>query len=86
MRLTRPRALKGDIEQLMDAWDIGGKEERAMLVQIAKRPGALRNLTKVLRMAHMLGSAEGAEAVAETHIRMAWERLSAGAPLMAEAA
>ena len=27
-----------------------------------------------------------AEAVAEPHIRMAWERLSAGAPLMAEAA
>jgi DNA transposition AAA+ family ATPase len=84
MRLARPRAMKGDIEQLMDAWDIAGKEERAMLVQIAKRPGALRNLTKVLRMAHMLGSAEGAEAVAETHISMAWERLSAGAPLMAE--
>jgi DNA transposition AAA+ family ATPase len=86
MRLARPRALKGDIEQLMDAWDIAGKGERALLAQIAKRPGALRNLTKVLRMAHMLGSAEGAEAVAETHIRMAWERLSAGAPLMAEAA
>jgi DNA transposition AAA+ family ATPase len=86
MRLARPRALKGDIEQLMDAWDIAGKGERALLAQIAKRPGALRNLTKVLRMAHMLGSAEGAEAVAETHISMAWERLSAGAPLMAEAA
>ena len=86
MRLARPRALKGDIEQLMDAWDIAGKGERALLVQIAKRPGALRNLTKVLRMAHMLGSAEGAEAVAETHISMAWERLSPGAPLMAEAA
>jgi DNA transposition AAA+ family ATPase len=86
MRLARPRALNGDIEKLMDAWDIGGKEERAMLLKIAKRPGALRNLTKVLRMAHMLAGADGAEAVAEPHIRMAWERLSAGAPLMAEAA
>jgi len=57
-----------------------------MLLAIAKRPGALRNLTKVLRMAHLLAGADGAEAVAETHIRMAWERLSAGAPLLAEAA
>ncbi len=86
MRLARPRALKGDIEQLMDAWDIAGKEERAMLLAIAKRPGALRNLTKVLRMAHMLAGADGAEAVAEPHIRMAWERLSSGAALTAEAA
>ena len=86
MRLARPRALKGDVEALLDAWDIPGKEERALLLNIAKRPGALRNLTKVLRMAHLLAGADGAEAVAETHIRMAWERLSAGAPLVAEAA
>lgn len=86
MRLARPRPQKGDVEALLDAWDIPGKEERAMLLAIAKRPGALRNMTKVLRMAHMLAGADGAEAVAEPHIRMAWERLSAGAPLLAEAA
>lgn len=86
MRLARPRALKGDIEQLIDAWDVTGKDERAMLANIAKRPGALRNLTKVLRMAHMLASADGAEAVTDAHIRMSWERLSANAPLAQEAA
>jgi DNA transposition AAA+ family ATPase len=86
MRLARPRALKGDIEQLMDAWDIAGKGERALLVCAAKRPGALRNVTKVLRMAHMLAGADGAEAVAEPHIKMAWDRLFPGSPLTAEAA
>jgi len=86
MRLQRPRALKGDVEKLLDAWEVTGKEERAVLQAIAKRPGALRNLTKVLRMAHMLAGAEGAERLAEQHIRMAWERLSSGAALGGEGA
>ncbi|MBR0681950.1 AAA family ATPase [Roseomonas eburnea] len=86
MRLQRPRALKGDVEKLLDAWGVAGKEERTLLQTIAKRPGALRNLTKALRMAHMLAGAEGAEAMGENHIRMAWERLSSGATLTAEAA
>lgn len=86
MRLQRPRALKGDVDSLLDAWGIPGKQERALLLAIAKKPGALRNLTKVVRVAHMLAGAEGAEAVGENHIRMAWERLSSGAALTAEAA
>lgn len=86
MRLARPRALKGDVEKLLDAWEIAGKAERDVLLAIAKKPGALRNLTKVVRMAHMLAGADGAERVAEAHLRMAWERLSSGAPLSGEAA
>lgn len=86
MRLARPRALKGDIEALLDAWDISGDQERALLVTAAKRPGALRNVTKVLRMAHLLAGADGAEAVAAPHVTMAWDRLFPGAPLIAEAA
>lgn len=85
MRLQRPRALKGDVDKLLDAWEVGGKDERALLLAIAKKPGALRNVTKALRMAHMLAGAEGAEAVGEGHIRMAWERLSRGASLGGEA-
>jgi hypothetical protein len=57
-----------------------------LLVTAAKRPGALRNVTKVLRMAHLLAGADGAEAVAAPHVTMAWDRLFPGAPLMAEAA
>jgi len=85
MRLQRPKALKGDVEKLLDAWGVAGKGERAVMLAIAKKPGALRNLTKVLRMAHMLAGADGAEAMGEAHIRMAWERLSSGATLDGEA-
>ncbi|GGG30790.1 transposase [Caldovatus sediminis] len=80
MRLARPRPQRGDIEALLDAWGVAGKGERGLLQVIARKPGALRNLTKVLRVAHMLAGGEGAAAVAEAHIRMAWERLS-GAPV-----
>lgn len=84
MRLQRPRALKGDVEKLLDAWEVAGKDERALLHAIAKKPGALRNVTKALRMAHMLAGADGAEAMTEAHIRMAWDRLSSGAALQSE--
>jgi DNA transposition AAA+ family ATPase len=86
MRLQRPHALKGDIDKLLDAWGIPGKDERALLHAIAKKPGALRNVTKVVRMAHMLAGGEGAEQMGDSHIRLAWERLSSGAPLPGEAA
>jgi DNA transposition AAA+ family ATPase len=86
MRLARPRPLKDDVERLLDAWEIPGKEERALLRATAKKPGALRNLTKVLRMAHMLAGQDGAEALTEAHIRMAWEQLTSGAALGAEGA
>lgn len=86
MRLARPKALKGDVEKLLDAWGIAGKAERAALWAVARRAGALRNLTKVVTMAHMLAGAEGAEAMGEGHIQMAWERLSSGAALGGEGA
>ena len=86
MRLRRPRVLKEDIEALLDAWGVQGTAERKLLHQIAHKPGALRNVNKVVRMAHLMAGGEGAEAMAEGHIRMAWERLSGGAALQAEAA
>lgn len=86
MRLQRPRALKADIDVLLDAWGVSGDAERKLLHAVAKKPGALRNITKALRLAHMMAGAEGAEAMTERHIRMAWERLSSGAALQAEAA
>lgn len=77
MRLTRPKPVKADIDALLDAWGVEGKAERALLHVIARKPGALRGLTKVLRIAHMLAGAEGAEAVGERQIRLAWSRYAA---------
>lgn len=77
MRVSRQRPTKRDIDQLLDAWSIADKPARAMLHVIASKPGALRNLTKVLRVAHMTAGAEGGEAVGEKHVRLAWETLGA---------
>ena len=85
LRLTRPRPTKGDIGALLDAWGIEGKDERALLAWIAGKPGALRGMTKVLRLAHMLAAADGGT-VTVKHIRMAWSQHSgeAAAPAATE--
>jgi DNA transposition AAA+ family ATPase len=51
LRLHRRRVLKADIAALMDGWGITGREERRTLTRIAEAPGALRSVTKVLRLA-----------------------------------
>jgi hypothetical protein len=86
MRLARNRVTKRDVDMLLDAWNLAGKEERALLHAIARKPGALRNLTKTIRFAHLLAGAAGAEAVTESHIKAAWERLANGGGEIAQEA
>lgn len=59
-----------DIEALLKAWGIEERECRGQLVEIAKRPGALRGLTKVLRLASMRAAAAG-RALCCTDVRAA---------------
>jgi DNA transposition AAA+ family ATPase len=73
MRVKRDRPLNADIGALLQAWGIDGKNEQRLLMLIGKKPGALRGLTKVLRVASML--AAGAP-IAEAHITTAWSRIS----------
>lgn len=75
MRVQRPRPLKDDIDALLTAWGVEGKRERTLMHAVARKPGALRNLTKCLQLAHMTAGGEGAEAMDETHILMAAKRL-----------
>jgi DNA transposition AAA+ family ATPase len=75
MRLARVRPLARDIAAVIDAWGIAGTRERHLLGVIARKPGALRVLNKVLRVAHMLAGAAGAE-LGEAHIVAAWNRLA----------
>jgi len=58
MRLDIKRVDDRDIDALLDAWGIEGKAERHHLRVIAAKPGALRGMTKTLRLAHMLAAAE----------------------------
>jgi Enterobacteriaceae phage ATP-dependent target DNA activator len=57
-RLYLAGSVADDVKAVMDAWHVHGKEERALLWSIAKTPGALRAVTKTLRLATALAVAE----------------------------
>jgi hypothetical protein len=61
-------ATSKDIAALLDAWDISDRAARSIVSDIARRPGARRAATKVIRSAHLYaaGGAIGAE-----HLRAA---------------
>ena len=69
VRLVGPE--KGDLEAVLDAWGVGAGA-RSAVRRIGRQPGALRSLTKTLRLAHLF--AHGAP-VAEEHVRAAWRDL-----------
>lgn len=75
MRVARPRPERADVEALLDAWRVSGDRERKLLHVIARKPGALRGLTKTLKIAHMLAGAAG-EALEAKYLLAAWSRLS----------
>lgn len=75
MRLTRAKPYGADICALIKAWGVADKEAISFLKSIASKPGALRGLTKTLRLASMLAKGEGAP-VSLKHVQAAYARLS----------
>ncbi|MFP4005052.1 MAG: AAA family ATPase, partial [Alphaproteobacteria bacterium] len=75
MRMTRSNPQAQDIHMLIDAWGVKTKEEEKLLKLIARKPSALRGMTKCLKLATLIASGQGVERTDE-HIRMAWARLS----------
>lgn len=71
-RLRRLQPLAGDIDALMDAWGIADGESRRLLAAIGRKPGALGQLDKTLRLAAILAAGDGVELTA-AHIRSAWQ-------------
>lgn len=63
-----------DIQALIAAWDIDDAPCRKTLIDVAHRPGALRTLTKVLRLAAMYAMAERKRVTAE-FVGRAWREL-----------
>jgi DNA transposition AAA+ family ATPase len=57
VRLTR--STKGDIDALIDAWNLSVRECRPALHDIASKPGGLRGMTKVLRLASLFAAGAG---------------------------
>ena len=74
VRLTT--AGKGDVEALLAAWSIEDAAAREAAQEIALQPGALRGLTKALRLATLF--AKGGTLNAK-HIASAWRDLGGGA-------
>lgn len=73
MRLPIKKATANDARQLAEAWDIADAEVHKLLADIASKPGGLRGVTKVLKLAHMF---RGEEALAARHVRTAFNQLN----------
>jgi DNA transposition AAA+ family ATPase len=77
VRVNVEKSSGADADDILDAAAIEAPKVRKFLRAIAQRPGALRQMSKVLRMAQM--QALGAEEeLNETHVEAAWNRLSGG--------
>lgn len=71
-RVVQRKAEPDDVAMILDAWEIEGEAERKFLAGIAAKPGALRVMSKVIRLAGMLAPGGGKPTVA--HLRTAYEQ------------
>jgi hypothetical protein len=67
LRLSRPS--KEDVASLAEAWGIVDADIRDLMGEIAMKPGALRGLTKALRLASMTGG------ISAQNLTDAWQNL-----------
>jgi DNA transposition AAA+ family ATPase len=74
IRTTQTTSKTGDINALATAWGIEKPDEIKLLKIIARKPGALRSLTKVLQLASMISVGADEERNIK-HIEAAWTRL-----------
>ncbi|HID48851.1 MAG TPA: DNA transposition protein, partial [Chromatiales bacterium] len=72
MRTRITRATANDASALAEAWGLTDSVAVKLIVDIARKPGGLRGVTKALRLAHMLS---GGKPIEPKHIRAAWRRL-----------
>lgn len=64
-RLSLRQSTEADVIGLVKAWGVLDAKCHPTLVEVARRPGALRGMTKVLRLAAMNASAEGRDVCCE---------------------
>lgn len=79
MRLTQAKPRTEDVATLVAAWGIRDPKMLKTLQSIASKPGALRGVTKTLRLATMVASGDGqdgaATALTDAHLRGSWKQL-----------
>ena len=79
-RLVRHQPALDDIEAILNGWGIEDAAVRRVARAVARRPGALRAMDKVLRQAHMRAAAEGV-ALGEAHMVASVQALGDDKPL-----
>ena len=55
---------------------VSGDEERALLRAVASKPGALRSMNRVLRLARVIAAGMEADGVAASHITAALQQMT----------
>lgn len=65
----------GDVNALLDAWEIIEDKQRTFVAGLAKRPGALRTASRVLELATSLAKRAQKPRTLK-HVEMAWESLA----------
>ncbi|EOX3119159.1 AAA family ATPase [Vibrio cholerae] len=68
------KAKKSDVKAIAQAWNVMGEEEQALMQQVSERPGALRLLTKTLKLSVMYANGKAMDA---TLLRKAFAELTA---------
>lgn len=71
-RVRRERDPVGDAQKMISAWGISAPDCVRQLLGYASKPGALRNIDRVMKGASMLALGEG-EDIALKHITAAWK-------------
>jgi DNA transposition AAA+ family ATPase len=82
-RLRVARATREDVAALAAAHGVGNPEAIKPLAAIGAQAGALRGVTKCLRLARLMADGTG-EALAAAHVAAAWKDLTGAAPVAAE--
>ncbi|EOX4175884.1 AAA family ATPase [Vibrio cholerae] len=68
------KAKKSDVKAIAQAWNVMGEEEQVLMQQVSERPGALRLLTKTLKLSVMYANGK---AMDTTLLRKAFAELTA---------
>ncbi len=86
-RIARAKQLreakKADVVAIANAWGVTGDNELAVMLAIAKKPGALRVLTHTLNQAWIAASGEGSR-LTEKHIKTAFKEVYSNPELLAQ--
>ncbi|MDC7984847.1 AAA family ATPase [Rhodoplanes sp. TEM] len=78
-RVHRLSPQHADVEALLDAWSIEDREARRLLHGIARKPGALGQVDKTIRLATIMAATRG-QPLAIDHVRAAWADRSGEEP------